>query len=263
VRYASTWQAGPGGIAYDNTWVISVKTNAPLGERTRGRVLLMYSGVPAQRGARGTVLKHHQVELKRERLRAEPGAEVIADFLGGIWTDDKVRAVLELVIPVEKGEVDEDAIRLIPTTSEARKFVAAARNQPKRVQMRVAKEIQEDAVEREGIRAAVARYAPVRTPARPPTEVFEEHLAEAAARARKLNGYLNEHLFPHKRLVRQLVALLAAIAASAWSQEVHSENAGKRDPSNWDSSFARLPRAEQSPPPKRIFSSWASRTLYW
>jgi ParB-like chromosome segregation protein Spo0J len=130
-----------------------------------------------------------------------PGAITIAKFLGGIWTVDKVNAVLELVVPVEKGEVDEEAIRSIKTTDRARMFVQTARTQPKAIQRKIAEDFQAGKADRETVRAITARYTQLRTPAQPPKEALEEHLVEVARQARLLNGYLNQHVFPHKRLV--------------------------------------------------------------
>jgi hypothetical protein len=55
------------------------------------------------------------------------------------------RDVLAVLVPLEKGEVDEEAIRVIPTTSAARQFVASARNQPASVQGTIAAELRDDA----------------------------------------------------------------------------------------------------------------------
>jgi hypothetical protein len=97
------------------------------------------------RTVRQYLIEHPEVSdratYSKHSPTGKPGAEAIAAFLGGIWTEIKVKNVLDVVVPLEKGEVDEDAIRAIPTTSEARKFVAAVRRQPVHVQRQVAEAI--------------------------------------------------------------------------------------------------------------------------
>jgi len=132
-----------------------------------------------------------------------PGAKVIAGFLGGIWTEPKVKNVLDIIVPLEKGEIDEEAVRTIPTTSGGREFVRRMRKQPVPIQRRAAAEIAKEENKREAVKRVAERHkVPVPKTDRPTLE-FEQHLSQAAQMARKLRGVVVDELWPRRAVLRQ------------------------------------------------------------
>ncbi len=77
--------------------------------------------------------------IKKVGTDKGPGAAAISKFLGGVWSKSKVDHVLRIIVQVEKGKVDLQAVRKIPEISKAEAFAnSAMKGQPASVQHRFA-----------------------------------------------------------------------------------------------------------------------------
>jgi hypothetical protein len=57
-----------------------------------------------------------------------PGAETIAAFLGGVWSEARIKYLLDIVNPIENGEIDEECLLKLPTLSLMHDFAREYRN---------------------------------------------------------------------------------------------------------------------------------------
>jgi len=86
------------------------------------------------------------------------GRDILVKFLGGNWTKYKVRTALNII---KDKELDQEAVRTIPTMEQATKFREAVKKHkiPKPTQKKIAKKIVQEGVGRRDIPDLVAEHS--------------------------------------------------------------------------------------------------------
>lgn len=95
----------------------------------------------------------------QEVKRSGVGRDTIVKFLGGNWTNHKVRTALDII---KDNTLDKQAINTIPTMEQAKVFRTAVivHETPKPTQRNIAKKIANEGIGKRDIPALVAEFSP-------------------------------------------------------------------------------------------------------
>lgn len=138
--------------------------------------------------------------MKKANKQDGPGRTMIAEFLGGTWKESRVHDCLKILLPIERGEVDEETVKGIRSTTTARDFVGAVRKLPKDKQRKIA-----DDLTKGGLHVKALKASAIKEGTRPPKRSERDEVREAMQGLDADSARLLREVKVHKRFLREVI----------------------------------------------------------